>query len=150
MDRRKKVKLFVYLDELRESGATNMFGAAPFLECEFPDISPAEAEAALQQWMRSDRSLKPEQRVALIEEIDQAMEMSSGMVSVTQEQFFARIRGPEDIMPRSMRQYSIWETRYRVVMGISYPGYMGGISKSYFLTKAAFGALNHATVAKVD
>jgi len=41
-----------YLDELRESGATNMFGAAPFLIREF-GFSKAVAKKVLVYWMQT-------------------------------------------------------------------------------------------------
>ena len=45
-----------YLDELRESGVTNMFGARPYLTDEF-DFSETVARECLVYWMRtfSDR-----------------------------------------------------------------------------------------------
>lgn len=42
-----------YLDELRESGDTNMFGARPYLMLEFPDLSKDEASKVLVYWMQS-------------------------------------------------------------------------------------------------
>lgn len=42
-----------YLDELRESGETNMFGAAPYLQREFPGLSKEEAKAVLLDWMHT-------------------------------------------------------------------------------------------------
>ena len=39
-----------YLDELRESGETNMLGAAPWLQEEF-GLSRKDASAALVYWM---------------------------------------------------------------------------------------------------
>jgi hypothetical protein len=42
-----------YLDNLRESGATNMFGARPYLMDEFPDLSDKDASAVLGYWMKS-------------------------------------------------------------------------------------------------
>ena len=30
--------VFIFLEELRQSGVTNMFGALPYLEREFPDM----------------------------------------------------------------------------------------------------------------
>lgn len=39
-----------YLDELRESGETNMFGAGSYLENEFL-ISKTEARTILKYWM---------------------------------------------------------------------------------------------------
>lgn len=41
-----------YLDNLRESGATNMFGAAPFLMDQFA-LSSHSARAVLSYWMGS-------------------------------------------------------------------------------------------------
>lgn len=42
----------LYLDELRESGVTNMFGAVPYLRTEF-GIDKREAREILLDWMRS-------------------------------------------------------------------------------------------------
>ena len=43
-----------YLDKLRESGVTNMFGAAPYLENEFDlEVSRQDAIDILQYWMDS-------------------------------------------------------------------------------------------------
>jgi len=44
--------VFEYLDELRESGVTNMFGARPYIVEEF-DIEPAEAGKLLTKWMKT-------------------------------------------------------------------------------------------------
>ena len=41
---------YEYLDFLRESGVTNMFGAAPYLEDRF-DLSRQEARKILIEWM---------------------------------------------------------------------------------------------------
>jgi hypothetical protein len=41
-----------YLDELRESGITNMFGAVPYLEDEF-GFSKQDAKMVLSYWMDS-------------------------------------------------------------------------------------------------
>lgn len=41
-----------YLDTLRDSGATNMFGAGPFLEAKF-GFSRREAREALLYWMKT-------------------------------------------------------------------------------------------------
>lgn len=43
---------FEFLDELRESGVTNMFGARPYLENEF-DLSKEEASKILKLWMQT-------------------------------------------------------------------------------------------------
>lgn len=42
-----------YLDELRESGETNMFGARPYLMSEFPFLTEDEAAATLTYWMKT-------------------------------------------------------------------------------------------------
>jgi|APGre2960657404_1045060.scaffolds.fasta_scaffold01093_19 hypothetical protein len=41
---------YEYLDFLRESGVTNMFGAGPYLQDRF-DLSRQEAKNILIQWM---------------------------------------------------------------------------------------------------
>jgi len=41
-----------YLDELRESGVTNMFGAVTYVEAEF-DIVDTKARGILAYWMES-------------------------------------------------------------------------------------------------
>jgi len=41
-----------FLDELRESGVTNMFGAPAFVEEAF-DVSKKEARAIVSEWMAS-------------------------------------------------------------------------------------------------
>ena len=47
---RKLRKYFRYLDALRETGITNMYGASPYLSDAF-DINAKEASAALRMWM---------------------------------------------------------------------------------------------------
>ncbi len=46
-------KYFEYLDCLRDSGVTNMFGAVPYLQQEFPELSYDRAQAVciLREWM---------------------------------------------------------------------------------------------------
>ena len=48
--------IFLYLDDLRESGITNMFGASPYIEAEF-DMDKRIAYKYLSRWMEtfSDR-----------------------------------------------------------------------------------------------
>jgi len=41
---------FQYLDVLRESGVTNMFGAGPYLQQAF-DLDRREARKVLSEWM---------------------------------------------------------------------------------------------------
>lgn len=42
-----------YLDDLRESGITNMFGAAPFLKKAFRNLSKDQSEKTLVYWMQT-------------------------------------------------------------------------------------------------
>ena len=53
----KMEEYFEYLDQLRESGVTNMFGAVPYLQAEFPELSSDRARASqvLQLWMQGRR-----------------------------------------------------------------------------------------------
>lgn len=53
MDNQKEY--FDYLEELRESGETNMFGAGPYLQSRF-DLSRAEARDILRAWRESYNS----------------------------------------------------------------------------------------------
>ena len=43
----------VYLDALRESGITNMFGARPYLIGAFSKLSNKEAQEILLYWMKT-------------------------------------------------------------------------------------------------
>ena len=54
-------RYFDFLDDLRESGITNMFGAGPYLREEF-DLSRADSHAVLGMWMKSDLSVPPDIR----------------------------------------------------------------------------------------
>jgi len=42
-----------YLDNLRESGVTNMFGATPYLIQNFPELSNPDAKKVLLYWMEN-------------------------------------------------------------------------------------------------
>ena len=42
-----------FLDDLRESGVTNMFGATSYIEDEYPELSSQEAKDLLLYWMDS-------------------------------------------------------------------------------------------------
>lgn len=48
-------KYFKYLDGLRESGETNMFGAVPYLQNEF-GLEKKEAREILSAWMKSKKN----------------------------------------------------------------------------------------------
>lgn len=45
------IEYFEYLDELRESGETNMFGAGTYLRKEYAGMSTLESDAVLSAWM---------------------------------------------------------------------------------------------------
>ena len=47
----KLTEYFEFLDELREKGSTNMFGATPYLLRKYPGMAPAEARKVLGAWM---------------------------------------------------------------------------------------------------
>ena len=49
---KQQIEYFKYLEELRESGETNMFGAAPYLEKEF-GIDNRTARNILAEWMEN-------------------------------------------------------------------------------------------------
>ena len=42
-----------YLDELRESGITNMFGARPYLMQSYPELNNKEAKEIMNYWMEN-------------------------------------------------------------------------------------------------
>lgn len=46
-----------YLDDLRTSGQTNMFGAVPYIEAAFP-LTRAEAKELLTYWMQTFGNVK--------------------------------------------------------------------------------------------
>lgn len=45
-------KYWIFLEELRKSGVTNMYGAAPYLQDEF-GLSRREAREILADWMQN-------------------------------------------------------------------------------------------------
>ena len=45
------------LEAIRESGITNMFGAAPYLKEFCPELSHKESQAILVNWMRNYKEL---------------------------------------------------------------------------------------------
>lgn len=47
-----------YLDALRESGVTNMFGATPYLQSQF-GLSRKEASDVLLEWMKTYEQRHP-------------------------------------------------------------------------------------------
>lgn len=53
-------EVFEFLDDLRESGVTNMFGARPYIQEEYPDLSQSEATTLLSTWMKTFEERHPE------------------------------------------------------------------------------------------
>ena len=45
----------VFLKDLRDSGVTNMFGAAPYLVEQFPELDLPQAKEILSRWMSNFR-----------------------------------------------------------------------------------------------
>lgn len=54
-ENRATAKYFAYLERLRKSGVTNMYGAVPYLQREFSELTHdhARAHEILTAWMRS-------------------------------------------------------------------------------------------------
>ena len=52
MEKATEDTMFTYLEGLRQSGVTNMFGAGPYLEREF-GLDRYEAKEVLLNWMKS-------------------------------------------------------------------------------------------------
>ena len=52
MEKATEDTMFTYLEGLRQSGVTNMFGAGPYLEREF-GLDRNEAKEVVLNWMRS-------------------------------------------------------------------------------------------------
>ncbi len=42
-----------YLDSLRETGVTNMFGAASYVQASFPELTERQARSVLAYWMET-------------------------------------------------------------------------------------------------
>lgn len=55
-----KEDIFIYLDYLRESGVTNMYGAVPFIRENFPEMSHKEARNLLMEWMKTFSERHPQ------------------------------------------------------------------------------------------
>lgn len=53
MEKATEDTMFTYLEGLRQSGVTNMFGAGPYLEREF-GLNRDEANEVLLDWMKEN------------------------------------------------------------------------------------------------
>jgi hypothetical protein len=57
MSNTDKYEVFMFLNELRSTGSTNMFGAAPLIQ-EFFGVDRKAARELLKEWMKSfDKNL---------------------------------------------------------------------------------------------
>ena len=52
------VKYYKYLERLRQSGVTNMYGASPYLAKAFPALDKREASKVLVSWIENYEVLK--------------------------------------------------------------------------------------------
>lgn len=58
MTKEQLLEYFQYLDDLRESGITNMFGAGSYIMREFPNLSKYEAKDIILSWMKTFDGIK--------------------------------------------------------------------------------------------
>lgn len=42
-----------YLDGLRESGVTNMYGATPYIQSEYPELTKEQTKGLLMYWLKT-------------------------------------------------------------------------------------------------
>lgn len=54
-----KEEHLVFLDNLRDSGATNMYGATPYIKDVYPELSRKEGKDLLLYWMKSFSERNP-------------------------------------------------------------------------------------------
>ena len=59
MNEHQRQEFFEFLDELRESGVVNMYGAAPYLQKEFGIQNKIDAYRILEEWMDSYAARHP-------------------------------------------------------------------------------------------
>jgi hypothetical protein len=62
MDHETALEYVMFLDDLRASGKTNMFGAGPYLREEF-GLSRDEGDKVLSAWFKTDISLPMSERL---------------------------------------------------------------------------------------
>jgi len=55
----KETEVFEFLDDLRDSGVTNMFGASPYILENFPELKRQEHDY-LSKWMKTFEERHPE------------------------------------------------------------------------------------------
>ena len=67
-------RYFKFLDELRELGTVNMFGAVPYLQARFPGLSAKEARKVLTKWMETFKERKAKEDAEFAEECEREKE----------------------------------------------------------------------------
>ena len=50
----EEYRIVEMLDDLRESGVTNMMGAVPYIMEDFPDLSQKQARDYLMKWIQGE------------------------------------------------------------------------------------------------
>jgi len=56
----QETEVFTFLDDLQESGRTNMFGASPYVQAEFSELSRKESQDLVGKWMETYETRHPE------------------------------------------------------------------------------------------
>ena len=116
-----------FLEALRKSGVTNMFGATPYLEAEFEELTHAEAMEILKDWMANyselskrlgwDKSMTPSESGS--EEEDVVIEDDEDYYNLFHEDVSKDIINPflkqlaeEDKMDELNNADHIWDTEF--------------------------------------
>lgn len=68
-------KYYTYLDRLRDSAVTNMFGASAYLEQQFSELTQKEAQQILVDWMKT---FGQRQEARFHKEVEERKEENSG------------------------------------------------------------------------
>ena len=76
MNKINNEEYFLYLDDLRDSGITNMFEAVPYLINEYPELSTDEAKQILLDWINSFSERYETKRVNLDDILDKIIKES--------------------------------------------------------------------------
>lgn len=54
-------EMLEFLDDLRESGVTNMFASRPYVEAEYPDLTEQQAGKVVSYWMKTFSERHPKE-----------------------------------------------------------------------------------------
>ena len=77
-------EMFIYLDELRDSGVTNMFGAAPYLQREF-GLEKREAREILAKWMQSMNEVELTQDFGELDEAELSKKEEKSLKKISKQ-----------------------------------------------------------------